>query len=165
MRRLTDFTAEMPPSQQHEKTSCQNVSKSWHYNIQKLPKLFLLGLGLAPDYWLGGISLSVAVCWCTWWLWLMVASAFAGCWQCPSVSVCRLLVVDGCWWLMVVVGWCCWWLMVGRAVSGCCWLMVDTAVLLVAGAAEHWLLALLPACETCRQKVICDDLATAIFLW
>ena len=37
----------------------------------------------------------------------MVARAFAGCWQCPSDSVCRLLVVDGCWWLMV-----------GRAVPG-----------------------------------------------
>ena len=53
------------------------------------------------------LSDSVAVCWSTWWLWLMVARAFAGCWQCPSVSVCRLLVVDGCWWLLVVDG-CCW---------------------------------------------------------
>ena len=58
----------------------------------------------------------------------MVARAFAGCWQCPSDSVCRLLVVDGCCWLMLVVvdGWTC-----------CSWLMVVTAVLLVAGAAEH----------------------------
>ena len=77
------------------------------------------------------LSDSVAVCWSTWWLWLMVARAFAGCWQCPSVSVCRGLVVDGCWWLMVVGGW---WLLLVDVVGGW-WL--DVLFLVVAG---WWLL-------------------------
>ena len=54
----------------------------------------------------------------------MVARAFAGCWQCPSVSVCRLLVVDGCWWLLVVDG-CCWlMLLVVDGWTCCFWLLL-----------------------------------------